>query len=599
MPVSRKTEKRSGSGGWLSGALEGIQDQWLLVGILLLAALLRLVHASQANLWFDEAFAVLVARMPPRRILATVGRDVHPPVYFLMLHLWQQAVGGSELAVRSLSAFSSILAVATTFRLGTLAVNRRAGTWGALLMAAAPFQIYYAQEARAYALSVLVSASLLFTLLMVATAPSWRTCAAHALLAGLALYTHYFFALLLAAGHVWLFLTHQRWPVWRAVLVADVAAGLLFLPQVRLALSQALTLVQGFWIQDAAPLAVFKTLDFLLFASTTPTWLVPVALFGTLALLTVGARDLVAACRAGRLEGGPFCLVPVAAFVPLISAFLVSRLGPSIYLHRAFALLTPPFVLLLASALAIRPSGSPSLALAALVGLVAVVSLASFYLRPDPVRPDYRDVAARLSERGKPGDLLLHLHDSTSLPMRYYAPALESRILDHERHWLPAGAWASLGTHVPVTWTETLPPKTRLWVVVEPGRIDAEQQEVLESLRRNWTPMENVEPFGLHLWLFEHRAALGVDAKGLPILSTATGRLSGTEQPLTGLGRQYCIDRLRCSGDTPWTGGTVQGCLRGRSAGAHELPLPTLGWPSQVHGIHLAGCAARAFQCST
>ncbi len=85
--------------------------RWLLVGILLLAGALRLVHAGTASLWFDEAFAVFTARLSLEELLATVASDVHPPLYFVSLHFWQKAIGESEFAVRWFSGLCSLLSV--------------------------------------------------------------------------------------------------------------------------------------------------------------------------------------------------------------------------------------------------------------------------------------------------------------------------------------------------------------------------------------------------------------------------------------------------------------------------------------------------------
>ena len=114
---------------WNRGDRQVQNSRWLLVGILLLAGVLRFAHAGAASLWFDEAFAVLTARLPLRDLLATVASDVHPPLYFVLLHFWQKALGESEFAVRCFSGLCSVLSVAGVYRLGGRLFSRRAGAF--------------------------------------------------------------------------------------------------------------------------------------------------------------------------------------------------------------------------------------------------------------------------------------------------------------------------------------------------------------------------------------------------------------------------------------------------------------------------------------
>ncbi len=60
----------------------------LLAGVA--AALPLCVAALDArSLWFDEAFSVAIARLPVPQIWNLVARtDAHPPLYYLLLHVW-------------------------------------------------------------------------------------------------------------------------------------------------------------------------------------------------------------------------------------------------------------------------------------------------------------------------------------------------------------------------------------------------------------------------------------------------------------------------------------------------------------------------------
>jgi 4-amino-4-deoxy-L-arabinose transferase-like glycosyltransferase len=473
---------------------------------LILAAALRLAHAGVESLWFDEAFTVIASRMNAASILRGEADPVLPPFYFIVLHVWQKAMGESELAVRAFSGLCSLLAVAVTCRLAVRLFGRRAGLWMAGLMAVSPFQIYYAQEARPYALIVLLSAGLLWVFVEALAQPMWLGWVGYVVLVSLGLYTHYFFGLVLVAMHLWAAIYRRRWATWRGLLIGDVCAAAAFLPHVGVAVSRAQAVTGGFWIERPSVLAVMKTCDFLLFAGSTPTWLVPLALFGTLGLLTVVGFDLARFCQRDRTRTPAIALSVLVIALPIAAAFGVSQVGSSIYLDRSFALLSPAYLALLALGLAARPRRSPSLVLAAALGLVAVISLAHFYFWPDVAKPRFREAGGFLVERAGPGDVLLNLHDSTYFSLRYYAPQVESYVLETDRPWLLPEAWPRFGVRVAADWVATLPAGVRLWVAIEPGLYDGQQQEIVAGLEEDWQWLERFEASGIRLCLFQKPA---------------------------------------------------------------------------------------------
>lgn len=78
--------------------------------------------------------------------------DVHPPLYFVLLRLWQNVFGGGDAASRSLSVAAGVAAVFLIFDAGRWLADPTTGLWAALLMAVAQPEIVYSQDARPYAL---------------------------------------------------------------------------------------------------------------------------------------------------------------------------------------------------------------------------------------------------------------------------------------------------------------------------------------------------------------------------------------------------------------------------------------------------------------
>jgi len=138
--------------------------------ILLLAAItfaggwLRFYAITEKSVWLDEAFSIWMAWHRPGELLGLLVRiDQHPPLYYLLLALWQRLFGDLQGTVRSLSALFSTLTIPIIFLI-TKRVTRDQITalLAALLLAVAPFHVRFAQETRMYALLTLAAALAIF-----------------------------------------------------------------------------------------------------------------------------------------------------------------------------------------------------------------------------------------------------------------------------------------------------------------------------------------------------------------------------------------------------------------------------------------------------
>ena len=89
--------------------------RWGAPGLILLAAFgLRVLRLGDANLWWDEALAIWGVRKGLLGVTLWTAGDVHPPLYFWMLHCWRWGSGASEVGLRLLSAASGARMVAAT-----------------------------------------------------------------------------------------------------------------------------------------------------------------------------------------------------------------------------------------------------------------------------------------------------------------------------------------------------------------------------------------------------------------------------------------------------------------------------------------------------
>ncbi len=120
--------------------------------ILLLAVGLRASHLGARNLWFDEAWSWYVSQQPLRFILEEGRSNIHPPFLHVVLKLWTTIFGDGLTALRMPSLLASVGIVAGAYGLGRRVLSRQAALLAAGLLALSPHQVFYAQEARMYAL---------------------------------------------------------------------------------------------------------------------------------------------------------------------------------------------------------------------------------------------------------------------------------------------------------------------------------------------------------------------------------------------------------------------------------------------------------------
>lgn len=456
---------------------------WL---ILALAAGLRLLRIGANSLWSDEAFSWMVARQPAWAILTQRLEPILPPFYHFALHFWVRLVGESEVALRSYSALCGLLAIPVVYATGRRLFGPSTAVMAALLMAVLPFQVYFAQETRLYALVILLSALLLWGFSWAWQGGDWWRWAGLGVLIALNLYAHYFAAFVLVVLHLFLLLVRfQDKRSWTRLILADGIALALWGPHFPSAWRQMQQVTESFWLPVPSLLELFKTLDYLLFGHTTPAPLVPAALFFTLSVL---ALVTLGAFRA-RGEGRRWVLLLLALMLtPLLAALILSWLLDPVYLDRSFSLVTPAYMLLLGWGLTHPPGdvwGRRLLRLlyAGLIG-VAVISLGHYYLTPDPAKPPFREVGAAVEEQWREGDVLFHLHDSSYLPLLYYAPvaAEDSCLLNIDPEaWLPPYTWAWAGRRVS-SLEEAVAGRERLWIVVAESEISGGLGERYENL---------------------------------------------------------------------------------------------------------------------
>jgi mannosyltransferase len=124
--------------------------------VVAIGAILRLLHIGAQPLWVDEATSLRFARLSLGQLWSwtDIVDPGNPPLYYSLLHGWV-VLGDGEATLRILSALFGVLTIPLVYALGRTIRDHRLGIVSALLFAISPFQVWYSQEARGYALLTL------------------------------------------------------------------------------------------------------------------------------------------------------------------------------------------------------------------------------------------------------------------------------------------------------------------------------------------------------------------------------------------------------------------------------------------------------------
>ncbi|EUB76641.1 hypothetical protein PMI27_005950 [Pseudomonas sp. GM41(2012)] len=239
-PLDGTQGPHAAPGAWASvqRLLRWVREHWLLP-ILALAALVRFYDLTAAAVWGDEGSSLLLSQYSLAGIWVHAAHDVHPPLYFMLLHGWIELFGDGIFSIRSLSALPGIATVALGVWLVDLLATRRAALLAGVLLALLPTAVRYSQEVRMYSLLGLWLIAATIALVYWIKHPGRkRYLVIYALLMSAAFYTHYFTALCVLCH--WLYLglirvqpgyrlRHIQQPGWWW---ANVAIVLVYLPWV-------------------------------------------------------------------------------------------------------------------------------------------------------------------------------------------------------------------------------------------------------------------------------------------------------------------------------------------------------------------------------
>jgi mannosyltransferase len=399
------------------------------IGLTLLAALLRFWRIGHQGFWFDEGNTALLVHFSPGKMLGLIPQsESTPPLYYCVAWVWARVFGYTEAPLRSLSAVLGVGLVPVAYAAAGKLISRRAGLIAAGLTACNPLLIWYSQEARSYEMFAFVTGASLLAFAYTRERVTPRRLTAWVLAAALALATHYYAVLIVLPEALWLLLRHPR---RRAVQVAVGLVTLCGLALIPLAISQQGTGNLSWITAVGLGRRLGQVVPQFLLGFELPAFavLAPVAVaLGVVALALLFTRADLAERRGALLAGG-------LALSGLILNLLLVAGGVDNLITRNLLALWLPAAVAISGGLAARRARALGLAAATALCVIGVVAAVGVALDRNLERPDWRVVARTLGPRpaavSERAILIQHYRDL--LPLSLYLPGL---------HRLPTGGAA-------------------------------------------------------------------------------------------------------------------------------------------------------------
>jgi mannosyltransferase len=393
-----------------------IDPRALLGAIVVAGAALRFATLSTQSFWLDEAIAINSARLDLGGMIDSLARtEGNPPFYFFLLDGWMRLFGGSEAAVRSLSALIGTATILLAYEIGRRLATPRVGIVLAALVAFNPLLVWFSQEARPYALLVLLSGASFLLFAQALERPTGRRLAGWAVVSGLAFATHYFAGLLILPEALWLL--HKVRPRKRPLMAI---AGFAVVPLALVPLVAEQGQVQDYSFVKGEPLATR------VFAQVPKQWLVGYdapaeALTVALAALLAGAGVWLAVRRSAGRERAALKIGAAVGAATLAIALVLAVAGGDYYLSRYVLAAWLPLVLVIAVGYGASRSGRIGVAATAAVCALSLFVVLSVDTRPEFQRDDWRGVARALGKPDGPRVIVVSPING-SIPLGLYLP---------------------------------------------------------------------------------------------------------------------------------------------------------------------------------
>lgn len=493
----------------------------LLLATLLGAFALRMQGLTRFGLWRDEVDAIYFAVRPLAETLSMfVSPAQNGPLYFVSLRPWFGLVGTGEFALRFPSVWGGVLCVALIWSVGRLLFPAHRGPWGsaplwaALFLAVNPYQLWYGQEGKMYALIVAISLLSARLWLVGMARGGWRTWVGYVVVTSLGFYTHLFMILHIPLHFAWFLIARRQSPGRRGYPVALAGLTLPYLPMLIWQWDFVVKAdrTTGFTFIPLGQMV--RTLIFVQnrgFVATNWLWMVPGLLLAVAGVM-MGATWLGRSQPSGLSGKRTLALVITWLTLPVLTLYAISLIKP-VFVDRYVIWIAPALFLLMAlgvqSLSTLQPPKRAGVGNrspqnwgargAVVLGITAAVIWLGMGVQQShtPLKADLRGAVAFVESQRQPGDLLILQVPHMVYSYAYYTSDFGPNPFQNQEARLDP-------------WAEGLWTNNGFGLAVAQLEVDRTMQSMTENYNRVWLLSSEADMWDqrglMDAWLDSHLA---------------------------------------------------------------------------------------------
>jgi len=397
---------------------------WL---VIVVAFFLRLYHLGYNDLWYDEIITLI------KLVHLNFIKVWNPPLYYAFLAGWVKIFGFSEFSLRFPSLLFNLACVPLVFLLGKELFNKSTALYASILFALSPFQLWYAQEARVYAFMLfcgLVSAYFQF-LFMDRRKNKFLYGAIIFCISGLYSHPYYVFFAITQFICYLIFNKNKSAKILMVLLLIPLA----FLPLLRITCFRLFWVLQSYWMPSPSWKSFLTTIENFTLGYNNNLWVY--WLSDLLVLILVSMAVWFVSRRKIIKEKFMFC--SFLFVMPMILAFLFSKLLVAVYFDRGLIFTAPYYYLILALGLHALSKKIVKSFFAAFAFLLLVVSIYGFFNNFMPtehlhhvgayIKKPIKPVVEFIKRNSGPNDIVAFTNQSIALPFIWYSEGKDAYFL--------------------------------------------------------------------------------------------------------------------------------------------------------------------------
>lgn len=307
----------------------------------LLNFVLKFLFIDAQDICIDEPFTIYHAQFPISDIVQFLQPTNNPPLFEIILHYWIKIFGISPISVRFLPVLFSSLAVIYIYKIARWSVNEKVAIIAALLFTFSGYQYYYAHDARAYSLFLLLTVYSVYQLLMIMDEAAIGKQIGFVITNVLLIYTHYFGFIVWFV--LFLYLLINRFNKLKLFSVLYTVSLVFYIPQLLIFFLRTIdSTVHGTWIEEGIGAESLYNKIVLFSNAPVIAVLCLIILFSGLIKLIVVNKSTESKRVLSNLQ-----LLLIWFFLPFFIMFFVSFKVP-VFLDRYLIFITPAFYILIA-----------------------------------------------------------------------------------------------------------------------------------------------------------------------------------------------------------------------------------------------------------